>query len=94
MLFETRDRLTTIGLAPYEISNFATQGESCRHNLNYWTGGNYIGLGPSAASHVDGLRWKNRPIWVNGNRRSSPTRSLQPTSKRSPRASVQASWQC
>jgi oxygen-independent coproporphyrinogen-3 oxidase len=27
----------------------------------YWTGGNYIGLGPSAASHIDGHRWKNRP---------------------------------
>ena len=61
MLFETRDRLTAIDLLPYEISNFAAGGEPCRHNLNYWTGGNYIGLGTSAASHVDGWRWKNRP---------------------------------
>jgi oxygen-independent coproporphyrinogen-3 oxidase len=43
------------------VSNFATSGEECRHNLNYWLGGNYIGLGPSAASHVSGWRWRNRP---------------------------------
>ncbi len=61
MLHFTRDRLAGVGLLPYEISNFATAGNACRHNLNYWTGGNYIGLGPSAASHVAGNRWKNRP---------------------------------
>jgi oxygen-independent coproporphyrinogen-3 oxidase len=61
MLHFTRDRLTGIGVRPYEISNFAIAGEECRHNVNYWTGGNYIGLGPSAASHVSGWRWKNRP---------------------------------
>lgn len=43
----------------YEISNFALRGEECLHNLNYWRGGEYIGLGPSAASHVNGRRWKN-----------------------------------
>ena len=36
-------------------------GEACRHNLLYWTGGSYVGLGPSAASHVEGTRFKNRP---------------------------------
>jgi len=61
MLYDTRDRLSSIGIFPYEISNFAIDGQACRHNLNYWTGGNYIGLGPSAASHVEGVRWKNRP---------------------------------
>jgi oxygen-independent coproporphyrinogen-3 oxidase len=61
MLHVTRDRLMDLGILPYEISNFAITGEACRHNLNYWTGGNYIGLGPSAASHVAGWRWKNRP---------------------------------
>lgn len=61
MLHNTRDRLSRIGLEPYEISNFAIAGEACRHNVNYWTGGNYIGIGPSAASHIDGWRWKNRP---------------------------------
>jgi oxygen-independent coproporphyrinogen-3 oxidase len=61
MLYETRDRMQAIGIPPYEISNFAAIGQECRHNVNYWNGGNYIGLGPSAASHVDGWRWKNRP---------------------------------
>ncbi|MCX5659186.1 MAG: radical SAM family heme chaperone HemW [Planctomycetota bacterium] len=32
----------------------------CRHNLVYWTNGNWLGVGPSAASHVDGYRWKNQ----------------------------------
>jgi oxygen-independent coproporphyrinogen-3 oxidase len=49
------------GLGAYEISNYAIPGEACRHNLVYWTGGNYLGLGPSAASHVEGWRWRNRP---------------------------------
>jgi oxygen-independent coproporphyrinogen-3 oxidase len=61
MLHLTRDRLTSVGRPPYEVSNFATPSEECRHNLNYWLGGNYIGLGPSAASHVSGWRWRNRP---------------------------------
>jgi oxygen-independent coproporphyrinogen-3 oxidase len=61
MLRHARERLAAAGLMPYEISNYALPGEECRHNLLYWKGGNYIGLGPSAASHVEGWRWKNRP---------------------------------
>ena len=61
MMRHARRRLADAGLQAYEISNFARPGETCRHNLLYWTGGNYIGLGPSAASHVEGWRWKNRP---------------------------------
>jgi oxygen-independent coproporphyrinogen-3 oxidase len=61
MLHHTRDRLTQGGKPPYEISNYATPGEECRHNLLYWTGGSYAALGPSASSHVHGTRWKNRP---------------------------------
>ena len=44
----------------YEISNFALKGHECKHNLNYWQGGEYLGLGPAAASHLDGRRYKNR----------------------------------
>jgi oxygen-independent coproporphyrinogen-3 oxidase len=61
MMRHARYRLATAGLDAYEISNYARPGEPCRHNLLYWTGGNYVGLGPSAASHVEGRRWKNRP---------------------------------
>jgi oxygen-independent coproporphyrinogen-3 oxidase len=61
MLKVARSRLTASGRAPYEISNYAEPGEDCRHNLLYWTGGSYVGLGPSAASHVEGTRFKNRP---------------------------------
>lgn len=61
MMRYARKRLGEAGMEAYEISNYARPGEACRHNLLYWTGGNYIGLGPSAASHVGGWRWKNRP---------------------------------
>ena len=61
MLHHTRRRLAELGMHAYEISNFATPREECRHNLVYWTGGNYLGLGPSAASHIEGWRWRNRP---------------------------------
>jgi oxygen-independent coproporphyrinogen-3 oxidase len=61
MMRHARATLAAAGLPAYEISNYARPGEACRHNLLYWTGGNYIGLGPSAASHVEGWRWRNRP---------------------------------
>jgi len=61
MLRYTRQTLGECGYRAYEISNFAKQSEACRHNLLYWQGGNYLGLGPSAASHVQGWRWRNRP---------------------------------
>jgi oxygen-independent coproporphyrinogen-3 oxidase len=47
------------GLARYEISNFARPRAECRHNLNYWTGGDYLGLGPGAHSHHRGERRAN-----------------------------------
>jgi len=61
MLHHTRRRLNEAGYWAYEISNYAKRGEECRHNLLYWNGGNYLGLGPAAASHVEGHRWRNRP---------------------------------
>ena len=60
MLRHARDRLSSIDCPPYEISNYALAGQECRHNLLYWHGGSYIGLGPSAASHIQGHRFKNR----------------------------------
>jgi len=54
-----RMRLTGAGFEHYEISNFAKPGFECQHNLLYWTGGEYIGCGPSAHSHWQGTRWAN-----------------------------------
>jgi oxygen-independent coproporphyrinogen III oxidase len=61
MLNLAREKMSAAGRPPYEISNYASSGEACRHNLAYWTGESYLGIGPSAASHVDGVRFKNRP---------------------------------
>ncbi|OGS16964.1 MAG: hypothetical protein A2234_01120 [Elusimicrobia bacterium RIFOXYA2_FULL_58_8] len=47
------------GLGRYEISNFALAGRQCRHNLNYWEQGSYLGLGAAAASYMDGERRTN-----------------------------------
>jgi oxygen-independent coproporphyrinogen-3 oxidase len=60
-LFEgARSVLEGWGFTHYEISNFCLPGKECRHNLNYWRGGEYLGLGPASASHLQGRRWKNR----------------------------------
>jgi oxygen-independent coproporphyrinogen-3 oxidase len=59
-LFEFAARyLKDNGFVHYEISNFARPGRECRHNLNYWRGGEYLGLGAGAASHLKGRRFKN-----------------------------------
>jgi oxygen-independent coproporphyrinogen-3 oxidase len=63
------------GLQQYEIANFARNpiphsalctphfpSRACRHNLNYWQGGSFYGLGPSATGYVRGVRTKN---WSN-----------------------------
>ncbi|MEW6244273.1 MAG: radical SAM family heme chaperone HemW [Bacillota bacterium] len=60
LLQETEDH----GYVQYEISNFAQSGFECRHNINYWKNGEYLGLGPGAHSHLK-------------NRRSSNPRSIQ-----------------
>lgn len=60
-LFEqARDFLEDHGFLHYEISNFARPGDECAHNLNYWRGGEYLGLGAAASSHLGGRRFKNR----------------------------------
>lgn len=43
----------------YEISNWAKKGKECKHNLNYWLGNNWWGIGPGAHSHINGVRWWN-----------------------------------
>src|SRR5262245_36011554 len=51
--------LRRAGYQRYEISNYAKPGYICRHNLLYWTNGEYLGLGPSAQSYVNGSRFGN-----------------------------------
>jgi oxygen-independent coproporphyrinogen-3 oxidase len=58
---KTIDTLTGAGYRHYEISNFAQPGCECRHNLTYWHNQPYLGIGPSAAGLVDGVRYKNLP---------------------------------
>jgi oxygen-independent coproporphyrinogen-3 oxidase len=53
--------LSSGGYAQYEISNYAKPGHACRHNLAYWEGADYLGLGPSAWSTVGDRRWQNLP---------------------------------
>ena len=53
--------LAQAGFTRYEISNYAKPGYACRHNLLYWTDGDYLGLGPSAQSYVAGSRFGNIP---------------------------------
>ena len=58
------------GFQQYEIANFAhgelsgekIPGRACRHNVNYWRGGSFYGLGPSATGYIRGVRTKN---WSN-----------------------------
>ena len=51
--------LDAAGYAQYEISNTAFRGRESRHNLKYWTDGEWLGLGCGAHSTRDGVRWKN-----------------------------------
>jgi oxygen-independent coproporphyrinogen-3 oxidase len=65
------DRADARGFVQYEVSNFARCAAGlgplelpafvCQHNLNYWAGGSFVGLGPSAASFVHGVRTQNWP---------------------------------
>jgi oxygen-independent coproporphyrinogen-3 oxidase len=51
--------LAGAGYGHYEVSNWALPGRECRHNLNYWRRGAYLGLGAGAHSHRDERRWWN-----------------------------------
>jgi oxygen-independent coproporphyrinogen-3 oxidase len=82
------DRLDAAGFYRYEISNYARPGHACRHNLLYWSGDDWLGLGASAHSHVDGRRWWNHfgaddyiqagqhGRWTAGRERLTPERRL------------------
>lgn len=59
MYWEAIERLGGKGYKHYEISNFAKDGFLCRHNLIYWKGEEYIGIGAGAHSYFNGERFNN-----------------------------------
>ncbi len=64
-----QEELPRLGLAPYEISNYARPGGESIHNTRYWERRPYLGLGPSAASQLGAFRWTETaviPAWTEG----------------------------
>ena len=59
MYIEAMKRLEASGYEQYEISNVARPGRRSRHNLKYWSDGEWLGFGCGAHSTRDGVRWKN-----------------------------------
>jgi oxygen-independent coproporphyrinogen III oxidase len=59
MYSTSMERLAAAGYPQYEISNVSRPGRQSRHNLKYWTDGEWFGFGCGAHSTVDGARWKN-----------------------------------
>jgi oxygen-independent coproporphyrinogen-3 oxidase len=57
--FSAMDLLESAGYQHYEISNYAREGFRSAHNESYWLGEEYLGLGPSAYSTIEGKRWQN-----------------------------------
>lgn len=56
----TEEFMVRSGLSWYEVSNWSrTPADTCRHNLAYWRGADWWGIGPGAHSHVGGVRWWN-----------------------------------
>jgi putative oxygen-independent coproporphyrinogen III oxidase len=55
------ETLVGAGYRWYETANFCQPGRQARHNLGYWQGRDYLGIGIGAVSTVGGLRWRNRP---------------------------------
>ena len=61
LYLRAHERLEAAGFEHYEVSNYARPGRRCRYNESVWGRGEYLGLGPSAASHQGGRRWSNEP---------------------------------
>jgi oxygen-independent coproporphyrinogen-3 oxidase len=59
MYLQAMEKLVAAGYAQYEISNVAKPGRESRHNLKYWTDGEWLGFGPGAHSTRAGERWRN-----------------------------------
>lgn len=59
MYYRTKELLKEAGYERYEISNYARPDYESRHNLKYWSGEDYIGMGLGASSYLDGVRFHN-----------------------------------
>ncbi|HVP07724.1 MAG TPA: radical SAM family heme chaperone HemW [Candidatus Acidoferrum sp.] len=55
------ERMAEAGYERYEVSSFAKPGFECRHNLGYWEGNDFLALGPSGHSFMNGRRFANSP---------------------------------
>lgn len=81
MYMETVEFLESHGFLQYEISNFAKPGRASRHNLKYWTLGEYAGFGPGAHSDFRGVRYawtRDLPGWLAGHPALSERREVPP----------------
>ena len=59
LYLETHTFLTHKNIFQYEVSNYAKTGFECRHNLTYWLGGDYLGIGPAAHGRLNNLATQN-----------------------------------
>lgn len=59
MYYMSKDILERHGYIHYEISNYTKPGYECLHNINYWSGYDYLGIGAGAHSFIDGVRYSN-----------------------------------
>jgi oxygen-independent coproporphyrinogen-3 oxidase len=83
---DTQLVLAGVGLPAYEISNHAKDGHECRHNLVYWQGGDYVGIGPGAhgrlrldAQNVATHQIHNPDIWLKAvNKKGDGTAKRRP----------------
>src|SRR4029077_4766226 len=85
----TMSTLETAGYEQYEISNYARPDFSSAHNRGYWSGDDYLGIGPSAFSTIGRQRWQNVPDYrqyaerlMSGQSAIGSTENLTPETKR------------
>jgi len=90
-LFDLTQAMTGArGLPAYEVSNHAAPGAECRHNLIYWQGWDYVGIGPGAhgrRNRADGgavasLQHKAPDRWLNATDRTAERAILSPAERR------------
>ena len=93
------ETITGAGYRWYETANFCRAGDGrdlrARHNLGYWLGRDYLGIGIGAVSTVAGRRWRNMPSLPRYlaalGRGERPQRELEPLERRRARASASCS---